>query len=292
MSCDACTSTPTPAPTPSPVPTPSGGGCCRFGTDCADCGLDGTGWCHASAANCADCTGMFDPAGVAPACSGPSPTPTPIAPSPSSPPPGSPIEQHGALRIQGIDVVGAHGSPVILRGMSMFWSQWMGKYWNADVVRWLAEDWQISMIRLAMGADQGGYVENPGEKDKVITCVDAAIAAGIYVVIDWHDHMAEQHTDQAKGFFDEMARRYGSYANVLFEIYNEPINQPWSTIKWYAEQVIPVIRAHSTTSSSWALPSGQVSQTSRPAILLEERTWHILSISMQPRTESPCGVGC
>jgi len=127
----------------------------------------------------------------------------------------------------------------------MFWSQWMGKYWNADVIRWLAEDWQITMIRLAMGADQGGYVENPGEKDKVITCVDAAIAAGIYVVIDWHDHMAEQHTDQAKGFFNEMASRYGSYANVLFEIYNEPINQPWSTIKWYAEQVIPVIRAHS-----------------------------------------------
>ena len=35
-----------------------------------------------------------------------------------------------------------------------------------------------------MGADnQGGYLENPAEKNKVITCVDTAIAAGIYVVI-------------------------------------------------------------------------------------------------------------
>ena len=26
-----------------------GSGCCRFGADCGDCGLDGTGWCHQSA---------------------------------------------------------------------------------------------------------------------------------------------------------------------------------------------------------------------------------------------------
>ena len=59
------------------------------------------------------------------------------------------VEQHGALRVSGNDIVGSHGSPVLLRGMSMFWSQWMGKYWNADVIRWLAEDWKCTVVRLA-----------------------------------------------------------------------------------------------------------------------------------------------
>jgi len=126
----------------------------------------------------------------------------------------------------------------------MFWSQWMGKYWNADVVSWLASDWKSTVIRLAMGADQGGYVANPDEKYKVITCVDAAIAAGIYVIIDWHDHHAEDHVNQAKGFFNEMAGRYANYPNVMYETYNEPLQIPWSTIKWYHEQVIPEIRRH------------------------------------------------
>merc|ERR1740139_507296 len=181
-----------------------GSGCCRFGADCGDCGDDGTGWCHQSASNCATCTGSFDPSGPSPGCGGgpsPSPLPTPPGPNPGPSPPapaGSVVEQHGALRVSGNDIVGSHGSPVLLRGMSMFWSQWMDKYWNADVIRWLAEDWKCTVVRLAMGADnQGGYLENPAEKNKVITCVDAAIAAGIYVVIDWHDHTAEDHVDQA-----------------------------------------------------------------------------------------------
>lgn len=68
---------PTPTPTP-PTPTPpSSGGCCKFGSQCGDCGNDGTGWCHQSASNCAVCTGDFDAGGQAPSCGGPGPSPTP-----------------------------------------------------------------------------------------------------------------------------------------------------------------------------------------------------------------------
>merc|ERR1712061_775317 len=35
-------------------------GCCKFGNDCADCGEDGTGWCHQSPGNCAVCGGWMD----------------------------------------------------------------------------------------------------------------------------------------------------------------------------------------------------------------------------------------
>lgn len=156
------------------------------------------------------------------------------------------MEQHGSLSVSGNQIVGEHGSPVRLRGMSLFWSQWMGQYWNADVVNWLVDDWHCTMIRAAMGVDQGGYLENPGaEKAKLEAVINAAIARGIYVVIDWHDHHAEQHVNQAKAFFNEMAAKYGNYPNVLYETYNEPMQQGWSdTIKPYHEQLVPVIRAH------------------------------------------------
>jgi len=247
------------APTPGGSPTPgSGQGCCKFGADCGDCGEDGTGWCHESASNCALCTGTFDPSAAAPACVGEPPAPTPTlsptptsAPTPPVPTPlpvsGSPVEQHGQLRVEGTKIVGEHGSPVQLRGMSMFWSQWSGEYWNADVVNWLADDWKVTMIRAAMGVDSDdGYMQDPvSNKAWLEAVVQACIAKGIYVVIDWHDHSAEQHVNEAKAFFSEMASKYGGHPNTLFETYNEPIDQSWTgVIKPYHEQVIPVIRAH------------------------------------------------
>jgi len=141
----------------------------------------------------------------------------------------------------------------------MFWSQWMPQYWNRAAIEWLVSDWKITVIRCAMGIEQGGYLENPGtEKSRMEAVVDAAIALGIYVVIDWHDHHGESHTNEAKGFFSEMASKYGSYSNVMYETYNEPLQVSWSgVIKPYHEQVIPVIRQHTSNviilgTRSWA----------------------------------------
>merc|ERR1711878_128722 len=229
-----------------PGPTPSGG-CCKFGADCGDCGLDGTGWCHQSASNCAECTGSFNPSASAPNCNGGG-SPAPPTP-PSNAPAGSVVEQHGTLSVSGNKIVDKNGDPVRLRGMSLFWSQWMPQYWNRAAIEWLASDWKITLIRCAMAIEHGGYLENPGaEKGRVEAVVDAAIAIGIYVIIDWHDHHAEQHTNQAKGFFSEMASKYGSKSNVMYETYNEPLQVSWSgTIKPFHEQVIPVIRQHTSS---------------------------------------------
>jgi len=91
----------------------------------------------------------------------------------------------------------------------------------------------------------------------VESIVDAAITAGIYVVIDWHDHNADDHLVQARAFFDEMAEVYGAYPNVIFETFNEPTHQAWSTqIKPYHEAVVSTIRQHTDNliilgSRSW-----------------------------------------
>eukprot|EP00928_Gymnodinium_smaydae_P078022 TRINITY_DN6160_c0_g1_i6.p1 TRINITY_DN6160_c0_g1~~TRINITY_DN6160_c0_g1_i6.p1 ORF type:complete len:209 (+),score=9.07 TRINITY_DN6160_c0_g1_i6:75-701(+) len=59
-----------------------GGGCCKFGGSCGDCGNDVSGWCHQSSANCGACTGVFDSRAAAPQCGGSAPSPTPLRPSP------------------------------------------------------------------------------------------------------------------------------------------------------------------------------------------------------------------
>ncbi len=134
-------------------------------------------------------------------------------------------------------------------GNSMFWSNdgWGGeKYYNANVVGWLKSDFNSKLVRAAMGVDDaGGYISNAaGNKAKVKAVVDAAIANDMYVLIDWHSHHAENYQSQAIAFFQDMATTYGSYNNVIYEVYNEPLNVSWSgTIKPYCTAVIQAIRS-------------------------------------------------
>ncbi|MEO1082690.1 MAG: glycoside hydrolase family 5 protein [Acidobacteriota bacterium] len=150
------------------------------------------------------------------------------------------------MRTEGARIVGDAGEPVSLAGMSFFWSQWEGEFYNAGAVSWLKEDWKVSIVRAAVGIEKGGYLENPeSELAKIRRVVDAAIAEDLYVIIDWHDHHAEDHRAEAVDFFTEMARDYGEHPHVIYEIYNEPLDVSWSdTIKPYAEAVISAIRKH------------------------------------------------
>ena len=163
------------------------------------------------------------------------------------PPPGSPVAKYGHLRVVGNQVVGEHNQSVRLRGMSLFWSQWGGKYWNEEALRWLRRDWGIELIRAAMGIEPGAYLQYPErELRKVKRVVWAAHRLGIYVIVDWHDHHAERHTAQAEHFFNEIAKSYGHMPNVLFETFNEPTWQSWTKeVRPYHEAVLKVIRRHS-----------------------------------------------
>ncbi|MBO9700590.1 MAG: glycoside hydrolase family 5 protein [Sporocytophaga sp.] len=157
------------------------------------------------------------------------------------------VEKYGQLSVKGNYIVGEHGDTVQLRGMSLFWSQWMSQYYNPFVVKYLKDKWKCTVIRAAMGVDMGGYADSrASEREKVMTIVDAAIKNGIYVIIDYHSHEAHANPDMAKKFFADMAKKYGKYPNVLYEIYNEPLNYvSWSKdIKPYAETVIESIRQY------------------------------------------------
>ncbi len=155
------------------------------------------------------------------------------------------VEAHGKLKVNGNKIVDENDNNVQLRGMSLYWSQWQGEFYNQSTVNWLVENWKCTWVRAAMAIEEGGYTENQGEeKDKVFRVIDAAIEAGIYVIVDWHDHHADNKRELAREFFREVAQRYGHYPNIIYELWNEPLNiHDWSqVIKPYHEYVIQGIR--------------------------------------------------
>jgi endoglucanase len=156
------------------------------------------------------------------------------------------VEYYGQLKVSGNRITGKSDSALQLRGMSFFWSQWMGKFYNANVVKWLKDDWYCNIIRAAMAVEQGGYLTAPDtEKQKVFDLVDAAIANGIYVIVDWHDHNASNHLQQASQFFVEIAKKYGDKPNLIYEPFNEPLQVSWKyTVKPYHQAIIDSIRKY------------------------------------------------
>lgn len=159
-------------------------------------------------------------------------------------PAGSPVAVHGRLAVKGNRVVDAQGKPYAVHGMSLFWSQWQPRYYDASTVAWLVRDWRVSAVRAAIGAQSGGYDAQPAaETKRAEMVIDAAIAQGIYVVVDWHAH--QPRADDAVRFFTRIARKYRGVPNLIYEPYNEPLPEHgWATVlKPYHARVIGAIRA-------------------------------------------------
>jgi len=154
------------------------------------------------------------------------------------------VKKLGQLHVKGNQIVDENNNVAALHGMSLFWSQWGGDFYNEECINWLYKDWKCTIVRAAMGVESGGYLTNPEtELKKIYTVIDACVDNGIYVIIDWHDHNAQEHLEEAKSFFKIISEKYGDKPNVIYEIYNEPLQVSWiNIIKPYCEEVIKVIR--------------------------------------------------
>lgn len=181
------------------------------------------------------------------------PAPTQAAASgPIAPRDSTPVGIHGALRVEGSSLVDQNGDPFQLYGMSTHGIGWFPQYVSEDSFRTLRDDWNTNCIRIAMyTAENNGYCTG-GSKDDlkalVKNGVDYATGLGMYVIIDWHvltDQDPNVYKSDAIDFFKEMSSAYSGYDNVLYEICNEPNGYAtWNSVKSYAEEVIPVIRAN------------------------------------------------
>lgn len=171
-----------------------------------------------------------------------------------------PVSTYGELKAKNGQLVGScpqyANSSVQVKGMSLFWSS--GNTYSTDFytekgINRMVDDMGVEVVRFALGAadekfnSSGRSYTTGGEafqKAMLKAVVNASIEKDIYVIIDWHIESSSGFTSDAVKFFEYAAKEYGSYNNVIFEIWNEPTGD-MNTVKNHADQVIPVIRKYS-----------------------------------------------
>ena len=153
------------------------------------------------------------------------------------------VKKHRRLSVQGTQLVDQNNSPVMLRGLSFGWHSLWPRFYNEKAVSWLKKDFNCNVVRAAMGVELGdlSYINNPQfSKEKVEAVVKGAIKSDIYVIIDWHSHNV--NLKEASEFFAEMSKKYATYPNIIYEVFNEPDHETWWEVKNYAEEIIKIIR--------------------------------------------------
>ena len=141
------------------------------------------------------------------------------------------------MQANGNKIIGSKtNNPMQVKGMSFFWSNWSTHMYSSTNVDRMVDEFKCEMIRCPFGVDDNGNPYSPSDEAKYREVIEEAIERDIYVIIDWHSHGAHNNVNAAKDFLDSSC--FGKYDNVIFEVFNEPTNIAWTTVKYYAEQVI------------------------------------------------------
>lgn len=170
------------------------------------------------------------------------------------------VSKYGRLKADG-SVKDQSGNTVSLMGPSFFWSCSAPLWWCKETVDYLVDQYNVQIIRLPVaiapcgtdgqtscGSDvktwnEDCYYYRPDYTKKMVDeVVKAAIENDIYVVIDFHEHRAEDWVNLSKEFFTYFATKWKNYPNIMYEIYNEPVCDNGTVVN-YAKQIIPTIRA-------------------------------------------------
>ncbi len=156
----------------------------------------------------------------------------------------TPYDRFGRIRFADGALRDLRGETIVLRGVSLFWSQWEPEYFTPETIAWLARDWRIDVVRVPVAAMDPGYLSTPREElRKAHLVIDAAIRAGLYVVVDWHGH--QPHTRRAIEFFEAISAAYGNDPHLLYEPCNEPAaGFEWPEIARHHAAVADTIRAN------------------------------------------------
>ena len=190
--------------------------------------------------------------------------------------------KHGALRVEGVNLVDKNGKKVQLRGISTHNMNSFPEFVNDEAIEFMADNWGMELFRLAMysafadgdcGYSDGSEEHRAELEDMIVRAVDKCAQVGIYAMVDWHilfDYDPYMNIDMAKRFFDSISKKLAGYDNVFYEICNEPNMKSdwysytpetqariadwgntvctWETIRAYANEIIPIIRKNAPNS--------------------------------------------
>ena len=163
------------------------------------------------------------------------------------------------LHIDGNQIKDPAGNPVTLRGVSVLPSEHHNECTTcnnkpmSEMIAWQADGsrgWYSRVLRLPVTTAK---VKDPATSfaTHIDPYVQQAIALNQYVIVDLH--LVSNYDVNGSGgvkqqfvmdFWKYVAPRYANTPNVIFEIFNEPVNPDnWTSWKNYIQPVIDSIRA-------------------------------------------------
>jgi endoglucanase len=167
------------------------------------------------------------------------------------------------LHVEGNQIEDPAGNPVILRGVAFAdlgevslqedgVAKMMDRVTNPADGQSCSPSWETRVVRLAVSPPDGGVITpiqyRPGGTyyDNVLRpAVDNARQRGLYVIIDWHYiDDTSLHRQTTTDFWTDIAPRFANDTNVLFELYNEPINNgSWTNLRPDMQAWTDIVRA-------------------------------------------------
>lgn len=167
------------------------------------------------------------------------------------------------LHVEGNQIKDPGGHPVILRGVAFAdlgeverqeggINRMIDRVTNQSDVQSCSPGWATRVIRVAVSPADGGTTTpvqwQPGgnyAETILRPTVDYARSKGLYVIIDWHyigDTTLHQQTTSQ--FWADVAPRFAGDSNVLFELYNEPVNGGnWNSVRADMQSWTDTVRA-------------------------------------------------
>ncbi len=187
-----------------------------------------------------------------------------------------PIPPPTRLHVEGNKIKNTDGTVVVLRGVSLidlgFLEEWEGGAINM-VNRLTKENdpcgnspgWYTKIIRIPSAPTDSNTtrwphrfntnnLSDPNNDTLYIllrSVVDRCAAKGVYAVIDWHG-IADTHgmVADTNAFWTYMAPKFADDDHVIFELFNEPINdigtdaQNWASVKADMQTWINTVRSY------------------------------------------------
>ncbi|HTP08700.1 MAG TPA: cellulase family glycosylhydrolase [Anaerolineae bacterium] len=162
------------------------------------------------------------------------------------------------LTVSGRYIKDPNGNVVILRGVSIVdVSVADSRTRNAPALIDMATDnangWYARVMRFPVYPEaidgQPGWNANPDAyfNNHLNPAIQHCVTRQIYCIIDWHyisDYNSSAIDTATRNFWSYIAPKYKDVPNVIFELYNEPINpDSWSTWKTWAQPWVNIIRA-------------------------------------------------
>lgn len=156
------------------------------------------------------------------------------------------------LHVDGNQIKDVSENLVTLRGVSIIAPEYAtGNPYNpktpAEYIAWLGDStkgWYSRIVRIPVCE----LNTNPAKAYSFINpLVQQAINLGLYVIIDFHNvsDYGSGGTNQTTvlNFWKYFAPKYADSSNVLFEVYNEPVNPAeWAQWKSFIQPVVNAIR--------------------------------------------------